>query len=43
MAENIQYFGEDQKYFSIQEDKKFHPIMAKPKIIPIKSSVIRKI
>jgi hypothetical protein len=38
------YMGEDQKFFTIREaEKKFSPIMAKPKIIAIKSSVIRKI
>lgn len=36
--------GGDEKFFRIhQGEKKLSPIMAKPKIIAIKSSVIRRI
>lgn len=43
-SSGFNYMGDDQKFFTIhQAEKKFSPIMAKPKIIAIKSSVIRKI
>ncbi len=40
---NIDFIPVSDKMFTIMHDKKLTPIMAKPKIIPIRSSIAIKL
>lgn len=40
---NIDFLSMSDKMFTIKDDRELKPIMSKPKIIPIRSSVAMKI
>ena len=38
-----EYMGTDLKLFTVGDDRELRPILCKPKIIPIKSALVRQL
>lgn len=43
MEGNSDYMGLGVKMFTVSDDRELMPILCKPKIIPIKSSLVRRL